>query len=239
VQRTLYESVVDRLPLRSMIGAILLGCFYTFWVYANTRADAKDKFGVLHDFSPTARHGVEEFVAVRRFPNVKEPDGTVREERVTFKKSATGKTIRFVDDRNRVFRINDSQSLTVALELKTGPDSAIRYDAKFDERGVYDLPNGRSARFTEAGGKRFIEADAPGVMYAPSSSALAGALALNAGNFLIWLVVFWPCLRFTLGHAVGGAFGFGLFMMLFCVPLLFEKNQVTVPVAVESTAVTP
>jgi hypothetical protein len=239
VQQTLYESSVDRLPMRSLIGAVLLGCFYTFWVYANTRADSKDKYGVAYDFSPTARHEIDEFVAVRRFPTVKESDGTAREERVSFKRTALGRTARFTDDRNRVFRPNDSLSLTVALEVKHGPDGPTRYDAVIDAKGNYELPNGRSPRFVEAGGKRFVEADTPGLVFAPSTSALLGALALNLGGFVVWLVVFWPCLRFTLGHAVGGAFGFGLVMMLFVVPLLFEKNQLTPRFAAASPLTPP
>lgn len=239
VQQSLYESVVDRLPLRSLIGAVLLGCFYTFWVYANTRADSKDKFGVAYDFSPTARREFDEFVAVRRYPNVREPDGSLHEERVAFKKTTAGRTARFTDDRNRVFRPNDSQSLTVAIEVSSGSGDPVRFDALFDANGNYLLPNGRSPRFVEAGGTRFAEVDTAGLLYVPSPAALAGAIGFNLGGFVVWLVVFWPCLRFTLGHSVGGAFGFGLLMLLFVVPLLFEKNLLPPRPAVAIVPETP
>jgi hypothetical protein len=144
---------------------------------------------------------------------------------VPYRKLATGRTARFTDDRGRVFRPGDSMSLTVAIEVKNGTETPTRYDAVLDDRQNYLLVNGRSPRFVEAGGKRFVEADTPGLVFAPSTSALVAALAFNVGGFVVWLVAFWPCLRFTLGHSAGGAFGFGLLMLLFVVPLLFEKNQ--------------
>jgi hypothetical protein len=60
----------------------------------------------------------------------------------------------------------------------------------------------------------------------PSTAVLVGAITLNVVNYLIWVVAFWPCLRFTLGHSVAGAIGFGALMMLIFVPLLFQQNEV-------------
>ena len=224
-QSYLYEQVADRLPMRATIGAIFLGCFYTFWIYANTRADSKDKYGVLQEFSPTARSVSDEFTAVRHYPRMKGPDGKPLEELVAFKKTGVGRIVTFVDAKNEKFRTNSSDYITVSLDVKDATGKVARFDAKMDALGNYDLPSGRTPRFVEAGGKRFVEADNPSLVFAPSTSALIGALVLNFANFAIWVVAFWPCMRFTLGHSIVGAIGFGSLMMLFLVPLLFEKNQ--------------
>jgi hypothetical protein len=232
MQSYLYEQIADRLPLRAAIGAIFLGCFYTFWVFVNTRAEFKDKYGVLQEFSPTARTESSEFTAVRQYPNSKGPDGKVREELVTFKKSGSGRNPKFVDDKNQTFRLNDSQYITSSMDVKDAKGNTARFDALLDSKGAYDQSNGRMARFIEVGGKRFVEADNPSLVFAPSTAALIGAVALNVMSYLIWIVAFWPCLRFTLGHSIAGAIGFGALMMLFIVPLLFEKNLVK-PAAVD------
>jgi hypothetical protein len=49
---------------------------------------------------------------------------------------------------------------------------------------------------------------------------------LNLGVFVVWLVVLWPVLRFTLAPAAGLALVLGGVTMLLLMPLLFEKNQV-------------
>jgi hypothetical protein len=239
LQTYLYERVTDHLILRAAIGGILLGGFYTFWVFVNTRAEYEDKYGVLNKFSPTARSEIGEFSAVRQFPNVKGPDGKPKEETTAYKKSGSGRTARFVDLRNMPFKRNDSQFITTALEINDAGGKTTRFDAVLNAQGQYEYPNGRSARFVETGGKRFIEEDNPGLVFAPSTSALIGAILLNVMNYAIWVVAFWPCLRFTLGHSIGGAFGFGTLMMLMVVPLLFEQNQVKPRVADVPPITTP
>ena len=226
LQSYLYEQVTDYLILRAAIGGILLGGFYTFWVFVNTRAEFPNKYGVIQEFSPTKRTEIDEFTAIRQFPNSKGPDGKPKEETTVFKKSGAGRTARFVDDRNMPFKRNDSQFITTAFEIKDAAGKTSRFDAVMNAAGQYEYPNGRSARFVETGSKRYIEEDNPGLMFAPSTSALVGAILLNLMNYLIWVIAFWPCLRFTLGHSIGGALGFGTLMMLLVVPLLFEQNLV-------------
>jgi hypothetical protein len=225
LQAYLYESIVEQLPLRAAIGGILLGCFYSFWTYVNTRAEHKDRFGVLQEFSPTAAVDLGEFTATRRYPFSKTADGKVKEEEVTYRKTAGSKVVSFRDAANNLFRPNDSQYLTTAITI-TANDKPVKLLAVMEGENVYAKPNGRSARFVEDGGKRFVEADQPGTLFVPSTAVLVGAITLNVVNYLIWVVAFWPCLRFTLGHSVAGAIGFGALMMLIFVPLLFQQNEV-------------
>lgn len=239
MQSFLYEQIVDRLPLRAAIGGVLIGCFYTFWVFANTRADSKDKYGVLQEFSPTARTEINEFTAIRKFPNMKGADGNIREEQVVYKKSGGGRNPKFVDDKNQTFRLNDSSYITSSVDVKDPKGNTARFDAVMDSKGAYDQSNGRLGRFVEAGGKRFLEADNPGLIFVPSTGALIGAILLNLLSYVVWFVVFWPCMRFTIGHAVAGAIGFGALMMLFLMPLLFEKNQVKPMIADVPIVTTP
>jgi hypothetical protein len=225
LQNYLYESVVDDMALRAAIGGLILGGFYTGWTYVNTRAEFKDRYGVLQDFSPTGAKTIGEFTATRIYPNQKMPDGQVKSETDTFRKTAGSRVATFRNAANQAFRLNDSQTLTTMLTVNDG-DQPIVLKPVWDGESVYARPNGRSARFIEDKGKRFLEADEPGTLYIPSIRVLFAALALNAMNFLIWVIVFWPIMRFTLGHSVGGAIGFGAIMMLMFVPLLFQQNEV-------------
>lgn len=216
LQSALYNAPATKLPIRAATAAFLVGGFLTMWTFINTRAESKDRYGTFFEFNPTASHEFTEFTAIRRDANKKETS-------VAYKK--VGGTFVEAQDPTKPFKMSTADYLVAAVEIKDG-DKPVRYEAAFDKNGNY--ANAATKRFTEVKGKRFLEfgnANVPTPVNAPSSGAFVGALALNALNFVVWFVALWPVLRYTVGHAVGGAAALGLFVMLLLMPLLFDKNK--------------
>lgn len=215
LQSALYNAPVTKLPIRAATAAFLVGGFLTMWTFINTRAESKDRYGTFFEFNPTASHEFAEFTAIRRDANKKETS-------VPYKKVG----VNFVEaqDPTKPFKMVSADFLVAAVEIKDG-DKPVRYEAAFDKKGNYATTN---KRFTEVNGKRFLEfgnSNIPTPINAPSSGAFVGALALNALNFVVWFVALWPVLRYTVGHAIGGAVALGLFVMILLMPLLFDKNK--------------
>lgn len=225
IQPYLYSEAADRLPLRAAVGGLALGCFLTAWTFVNTRADSPDKFGTFFEFNPTASREVTEFDAVRRL-NRKGPDGQWAEETVTFKR-VPGREVGFGEGGDPAHRYtpNTSGFMTVAVLLpEPGGGTKTRFDAALDPKGQSYLA-GSEKVFQEKGGRRYVEVDAPALVYAPSRWAALGALALNLAHFGLWFLVLWPVMRYEPGPALGGAVVFGLVTMLAVMPLLFNSNR--------------
>lgn len=225
MQGYLYSQPASRMPVRALVGGLILGGFLTFWVYANTRAETKDRYGTLFEFTPTKVIEFHEFEAVRRYRAT--AGGAAPEKTVPFKRSGGGRTAPFVEaaDPGKSFALSTADYMTVALEVKNGEGKG-RYDAELNDKGQYKSTSAKVFRDRD---KRFIEfgqSAVPSAIQAPSSGAFAAAVGLNLLNFVIWFAVFWPVMKFTLGHALGLATIFGGVTMLLLMPLLFQKNQV-------------
>jgi hypothetical protein len=222
LQGYVYSEPAGRMPLRAALGGLILGGFLTFWVYANTRAEGKDRYGTLFEFNPVTTKGFDEFTAVRRYRPAGDKKEAV-EKSVTFKRSGGGTTAPFKDADGKDFTLNTADYLVVALELKES-DVTATFNADLDDKGKYKpgkVFRDRNRRYIEFG-----QSNTPSAIHAPSRGAFAGAVLLNLLNFVIWFAVFWPVMRFTAGHAVGLALVVGGVTMLVLMPLLFEKNQV-------------
>src|SRR5207253_1408194 len=104
VQRVLYSEPAKLLPVRALVGGLILAGFLTGWTYANTRAPHKDKYGTLFEFNSTAYTDLEAFDAVRWEPPIK--DGKpARETVVAFKRHDKNKFVQ-VDDASADFKLN-------------------------------------------------------------------------------------------------------------------------------------
>jgi hypothetical protein len=220
VQSYAYSEPAGRMPLRAAAGGLILGGFITFWVYVNTRAETKDRYGSLFMATAETRKDFTEFDAVRRY----RPAGDAKEgaeKAVPFKRPG-GRSTPFVEVADgKPFTLTTADYLTVALEVKEG-DAKARFDAELDDKGKYK-PN---RRFVDRN-RRYIEfgqTNTPSEIVAVSRGAFLGAVALNLLCFVAWFVVLWPVMRFTLGHALGLSLVLGGATMLLLMPLLFEKN---------------
>jgi len=223
LQGYVYSEPAGRMPLRALLGGLILGGFLTFWVYANTRAAGKDRYGTLFEFNPVTTKTFDDFDAVRRYrPAGDKKEGV--EKTVHFKRSGGGATAPFVDPDGKPFTLTTADYLTVALEIKDGDQAPAAFNAELDDKGKYKpgkVFRDRNRRYVEFG-----QTNTPSAIFVPSRGAFAGAVVLNLLNFVVWFAVFWPVMRFTAGHAAGLAIVVGGVTMLVLMPLLFEKNQV-------------
>jgi hypothetical protein len=224
LQGYLYSEPATRLPARAAVAALVVGGAIGVWTYANAKSDRKGKYGPLNDFDSTTTTDVYEFTAVRKYAQIKGPDGQPKEDKATFHRPEGQKTGTFVEDKTgQPFQLNKSDFLTTAFEVKDADGKVGRFDAVMDPKnpkGETYLPD---KRFVEKGTKRYMDGDAPGAIYAPSTKVMIFALLFNVLNYVAWFVGFWLALRFAFPHAVGLAVVFGLLTMLVAAPLLFER----------------
>ncbi len=225
VQPYLHGEPADRLPIRVLVAGLTVGCFVTFWVYVNTRADRPDKYGTFFEFNPTGTKTFDQFEAVERLAT-KGADGKYPEKTVAFKRTA-GKQGEFVAAGNpsQKFRLNTTSMMTVAIIVDDNGQKA-RFDAELSDSGTtYKTP---AKVFRESGSARFLEGENIGTYFAPSTGSVVAAVTLNLMLFVVWFLVFFPILRYSSGLSLGLAVGFGLATMLIALPLLFEMNRKTV-----------
>jgi hypothetical protein len=219
-QGQLYETIAEKVVVRAAIAALLVSGFVCAWVYINTRAESRDRYGTLFEFSPTASVSYPEFLATRRTANK-------REYTVAYKKSAS----RFVDvnEPTKSFQLTTSDYLVTAIEV-TMKDERVRFDAELDANGKY---SDRSPRvFRERGGRRYLEiggTNVPSPIQIPNRRAMVLAIGINGLHFLVWLIACWPVLKYELGHSILASLALGFLFMLIVMPLLFQKNKVTIP----------
>jgi hypothetical protein len=215
LQASLYHEPAPKLPLRAAVAGMLVAGFLTFWTYANTRTEAKDRYGTLFEFNPTASQEFKQFTAIRQ--SASKQESTVAYQR-------TGRAYVEVNNPGKSFVRSTSDHLVTALEIPEG-DKKVRYDVQFQQEGLY--PKG-TCLLKEAGGNRYLEMSQSSTLspvYSPSRSAFFAALGINLLHFVVWFAALWLVLKFTVGHSIGGAICIGLFAMFLLMPLLFEKNK--------------
>jgi hypothetical protein len=237
LQAYLYNEPARHLPVRGFAAGLLVAAFLAVWVAVNTRGEARDRYGTLFEFNPTASLPLDRFDAVRRYA-----DG--HETVVPYQKTAG----RFVQATNpdRRFALTTSDYLVVAVDV---PDPGTGEKARFaadlftpdeaDPKKLRPVRPGETPAtlkfaatgprvFREVGGPRYVEFGAGGdasPLFAPSRAALAVALALNLGSFVAWLAALWLVMRFSLRHAIGLAASAWAAALVVGMPLLFELNR--------------
>ncbi|MCI0700576.1 MAG: hypothetical protein L0241_05805 [Planctomycetia bacterium] len=247
LQGYFYQQAANRMPIRALVAAVLVGGFITLWVWIDKRNPGRyDTFFNFADYTTTE---FTEFEAVRWLNDGKgqiqtDANGNPVEVTVKFKRSVGGKGARFVDERSgEVFKPSGSTGetpyMTGALRVKTANDpEPVRYDAKteIDKTGRKTYTNER--KYVEQNGSRYIDEQQLGTLFVPSTGTIAVSLLLNAMLFVIWFVAFWPVLRFSFTHALMLAVAWGFLTMLLVMPLLFTPNRVPkAPAAAPQAAV--
>ena len=234
LQRLFYSQVADKLPLRAVVAALILAIFLTGWTFLNTRASHKDKYGTFLEFNSTAQAPLTDFQAVRRLRFKDKESGQFKEESVPFVLSADGK--QFVEkDGLKPFRRNTSDYVTTAL-LVTRDGKSSKFVAPIAEFTSADQKKtGDPVLFKEETGTATVSDQNLHVVEIFSYAGLVAVLGLNVLHFALWLVAFWPVLRFRVGLALLLTAIFGGVTMLVLMPLLFNSNAVKPP-AVARTA---
>jgi hypothetical protein len=237
-QGYLYQNPAERMPLRSAAGAVLVGGFVTFWMWVDQRAPGR--YDTFFNFSPHTTVEFNEFEAVRWMGSggklKLDAGGKPTETTTRFHRVPGGKGQFLEDGTGEPFKLSGSTSsgsqyMTGAIRIK-GPDDTgpVRYNATLKED-----PNTKTktytpeVKFEEEKGSRFVTADKLGTLYVPSTGTVVGALLLNFLLVVVWLVAFWPILRFSLSHALVFAASLAIVTMLAVMPLLFKQNRVAKP----------
>ena len=230
-----YNTTVERLPLRALAGALIAAGFLTSWVWLERKNPGR--YGTFFEFSPYETRAFDDFEAVRwhaepgaargRTEFAKGPDGRPSETTVAVRRPPGNKAAPFVQADGKPFQLAGNNELTGALVVRAdAAGGPVRFNAEVrqDPRSgtVYATDE---RRFTEAGGRRYIVGTQLGTVFVPSTGAVVVALLLNVAQFGVWLLVFWPVLRYSLGHAAGFAAAFGLATLLFVMPLLFKPAR--------------
>src|SRR5438477_8775947 len=122
LQGYFYSQPASGLPWRALLGGAAAAGFLTCWVYANTRADSKDKYGTLFEFNSTASKPFDEFVAIRRHSGKDARESTAKYVKVN------GAFIER-NDPSRVFKLTTSDYLVVAIEVPDG-EAKARFEAE-------------------------------------------------------------------------------------------------------------
>lgn len=252
-QGYLYNQPADRLPLRSLAGAVLAAAFLVLWIYLNTRASTPDKYSTLFEFNSTASVPLEDFTAVRLL-TVKGPDGKYREMTAKFSKLQRGYFEN--GDSGRPFKLTSADWLVKAVEVPEGEKTA-RFEAelfvpdeskpgefrpwKADDAAMPTFSRDAARIFREVNGRRYIEfvQGTPGPMQIPNRGAWVGAMLLNVLHFVVWFIVFWPILRYSSGTALGLAALMTFMVVLLAMPVLFDRNRLPRPPPVLPAEVAP
>ena len=135
------------------------------------------------------------------------------------------------------------QYMTGALLVK-GPGDAepVRFSAKLTDDKKYppdlEFKEDKGSRSIKAGQNKGAEnkADPLNAMLVPSTATVAVALLLNFMLIAVWVVAFWPILRFSFGHALMFTAVLAIITMVALMPILFKQNRTPKPPAAAPTA---
>jgi hypothetical protein len=124
-QGYLYQAPVDRLPLRALLGALLVAVFITIWVWIDKRHPRK--YDTFFEFAPYETKTFDEFEAIRWMSYdgatfKKDASGNKVETTVKCKRGVGAKANSFFDEATGdEFKLNTSTAMTVALKLIPDP----------------------------------------------------------------------------------------------------------------------
>jgi hypothetical protein len=232
-QGMLYERTADRIPLRAIVGGLILGGFLTFWASIDKKKPGQ--YDTFFNFAPYTTTEFQEFEAVRWIGTGDgklrtDANGKPEEVIVKFKRATAAKDAKFLEEgNNEAFKLNGSTStgaqyMVGAIRVKGPTDNEpVRYNALLKDESKAKVPTYTQERkFVEDKGSRYVEFVQLGTLFVPSSGIVAISLLLNFTLLLLWFVVAWPVLRYTVTHSLGIAIVGTLVTMLALMPLLFK-----------------
>ena len=212
LQGWLYSDLANRLPVRALVGGLVLALFHVGWT-AIYKADP-GRFDTLTNFKTETLDGTyDEFQSVRRV-------GKEEQKPVRFVRRGSSNDFESTQT-GRPWNRSDADGMVVALLVKEkGSDQPTRFDANLDPRtGNFRPPE--ETRYEADGGKRYMDLSALGKVYRKRSLAYLGNFFANFLHLAVWVAVLWPVMRFSLGHAIGLGLALWGLTMLVVQPILF------------------
>ena len=247
-QGYLYQNPATRMPLRALVAAALVAGFIALWMLLDQRSPGR--YDTFFNFSPHTTVEFQEFEAVRWMGaggKLKlDEKGNPTETTVKFKRATGGAGTQFLEEgTGNKFELQGTtaggaQYMTGAIRVKAADDpEPVRYYAtlKEDTRSKEKMYT-QERRFVEEKGSRYVEAHKPGTLFVPSTGTIMVSLLLNFVLLVVWVVAFWPILRFSLGHAIVFGLSLALVTMLAVLPVLFKQNRIPkAPAPAPATAI--
>lgn len=215
LQGWLYQNPANAMPIRATVGGVVMAVFLTLWCSLN--ANNPGKYDTLFEFTPLETVDHDSFDTV-----MKKADESENIVHYTKRVGGKGSTVDFFDAKGLPWKKNTSDSMAVAILIqeKDKPEPT-RFEANLDSKG--NFPKDVSElRYTDANG-RWVTADSLGRVNRKKTGVLLANIFLNGMHFVLWWMVLWFGLRFTVWHAFGLAFVLWLFFMLAIQPVLFNQ----------------
>lgn len=218
LQGWLYQDPADRMPIRALLGGTVMAAFLTLWCLIDARSGG-GKYGTLFEFSPVDIAEHDAFDSVLKTT-------TGKQTTIHYQKRAGSKggSADFVDSKGQPWKKNTSDSMVVAILVRE-PDKPepTRFNANLDADG--NFPKIASdLRFVDDAG-RYMPAESLGRVYRKKTGVLLANLLLNGLHFVLWWMVLWLGVRFSIWHAFGLAFAIWLFLMVAVQPVLFQQTR--------------
>lgn len=236
-----YQLPAERMPLRAAVSGSLLALFLTLWCMLDARSGG-GKYDTLFEFTPVESTDYDAFDCIMKRANGEEA-APVRYQKQAGSK---GTTTDFIDANRQAWKRNTSDSMAVAILIQEKdkpeptrfnanlePQKNAKGEVQKDAEGKPILGFPREAvglRFVDSTG-RYMTVDSLGRVYRRKAGVLYANLALNAMHFLLWWLVLWLGMRFSVWHAFSLAFALWFFTMVAVQPVLFNKTRPTEPIA--------
>ena len=215
-----YQSPADRMPIRAAVSGSVMALFLTLWCLLDARSGGK--YDTLFEFSPMEITEHDAFDCVMKNSAGQEMPPIHYQKRA----GAKGSTADFVDGKSQPWKKNTSDSMAVAILLpeKDKPEPT-RFNANLDAKG--NFPQGAGElRYVDAAG-RYMTTDSLGRVYRKKTGVLFANIFLNVLHFVLWWMVLWYGVRYSLWHAFSLAFVMWLFVMVAVQPVLFNQTRPT------------
>ena len=171
-----------------------------FW-HSSTRAGARStrldpgRFDTLYGFKTETLDGkYDEFDSIRKV-------GKNELKPVKFLRRGATNEFESIDNR-KLWNRSDADGMVVAVLIhEKGNKQPTRFDANLTSDGRFRTPE--DTRYEADGGRRYMDLNGMGKVYRRRSMPILGNLFANFLHLAVWVIVLWPVMRFTLGHAVG------------------------------------
>ncbi len=212
IQNWLYSTPADNFAIRTLVSALTIAGFITFWCWIDTRNPGR--YETIFSFSSYDSEDYDFVDAIKKIGD--------EEKAIRYSKISLGSRMAWRTEAGQEFRRADSEGPVIAIVIQD-KDKPIRFNTKIDAKG--NLPTGE-IQYKEVKGNRYIEGTTTiGRVYKPGTWKVIICLLLNFAQFVVWTVALWLGMGFALGHAMSMAAGVWIVVTLLVMPVLFTNTR--------------
>lgn len=224
LQAYLYNEPVRGISWRAPVAGLVLTLLFGLWIYIDGKSPGT--YDTLFRATTSNIEEYREMTAVKRYKNGKE-----KEETYVLSSGAGTRREYRTKGGDDILKRSGTDYMVIAFLAKDPADKSkdLRFDAvlKQQKQGdklveVFDIDTREgAAKFVEKGGRVMFD-NSLGLVTVSSRTRTLGALSLNVLHFALWMVAFWPLLRYGFWEAFGLTVCMWLLFTLFLLPLVFD-----------------